>query len=132
MQLVEAKRALREMPTDLVETLSAFSNTADGGAILLGVDESSGFAVTGVEDVDRLSSRVGQACRDELEPAIKPLISGEEVDGRPIVIIEVPELPASEKPCYIKSRGIANGAYLRIAGSNRRLTTYETNCPPRQ
>jgi ATP-dependent DNA helicase RecG len=126
MQLVEAKRARREVPSDLVETLSAFSNTADGGTILLGLDERSAFAVTGVEDVERTSARVAQACRDELEPAIRPLISSEHVDGRNLVLVEVPELPPSEKPCYIRSRGLANGAFLRVGGTNRKLTSYET------
>lgn len=125
MQLVEAKRARQEMPGNVLETLSAFSNTLDGGAILLGVDEEAGFAVTGVEDVERVSSRVAQACRDEMEPPVRPVISSEEVDGKPLVVVEVPELTPAEKPCYIKSRGMANGAFLRVGGTNRRLTSYE-------
>ena len=108
------------------ETLSAFSNTADGGAILLGVDENSGFEITGVEDVERVTSRVAQACRDELVPPLQPLITAEEVDGRIVVVVEVAELPASQKPCFIKSRGLVNGAFLRVAGSNRKLSQYET------
>lgn len=126
LQTVEAKRARREMPHDLLESLSAFSNTSEGGVILLGVDQSTGFAVSGVEDVNRVQDRVAQACRDELEPPIRPVISGDEVDGRRVVVIEVPELTPGEKPCYIKSRGIANGAFLRVGPSNRKLTSYET------
>lgn len=125
MQLVEAKRARREIPTNILETLSSFSNTTDGGAILLGVDEDAGFAVTGVEDVERVSSRVAQACRDELEPPLVPVISSDEVDRERIVVVEVPELTAAQKPAYIKSRGIANGAFLRVGGTNRKLTSYE-------
>lgn len=126
MQVVEAKRATREMPSDLPETLSAFSNTFDGGVILLGIDESSGFSITGVLDVERMSGRVAQACRDELDPPIRPMLSSEEVDGKKVVIVEVPELQAREKPCFIKSRGLVNGAFLRIGGTNRKLTAYET------
>ena len=126
MQVVEAKRAKTEVPSDLPETLSAFSNTSEGGVIVLGIDESSGFALTGVDNVERASSRVAQLCRDELEPSISPLISSEEVEGRRLVVIEVPELVPSDKPCYIKSRGISNGAFLRIGGTNRKLTAYES------
>lgn len=126
MQVVEAKRATREMPSALPETLSAFSNTSDGGVVLLGIDERSGFTITGVQDVERVGSRVAQACRDELEPPIKPVISSDEVDGRAVVIVEVPELPPHDKPCFIRSRGLVNGAFLRIGGTNRKLTAYET------
>src|SRR4051812_17111170 len=114
MQVIEAKRARREIPADLAETLSAFSNTADGGVILLGVDEQSGFSVTGVENPSRLSERVAQACRDEMEPPLVPVISSEEVDGKALLIVEVPELPPTQKPAYIKSRGLTNGAFVRV------------------
>lgn len=126
MQVVEAKRAMREMPSDLPETLSAFSNTTDGGVVLLGIDEASGFTITGVDDVERVSSRVAQACRDELDPPISAVLSSDEVDGKRIVTVEVPELPPHEKPCFIRSRGLVNGAFLRIGGTNRKLTGYET------
>ena len=110
----------------MVETLSSFSNTSDGGVILLGLDEQSGFTVTGVEDVERIGGRVAQCVATKLGPPIKPVISSEEVDGKRLVAVEVPELRPSEKPCYIKSRGLANGAFLRVGGTNRKLTTYET------
>lgn len=126
MQVTEAKRARREMPADLVETFSAFSNTADGGVVLLGIDESAGFSIAGVDRVDHVSSRVAQACRDEMEPPLVPVISSEDVDGKHVIVVEIPELPPPQKPCYIKSRGLANGAFLRVGGTNRKLTTYET------
>jgi ATP-dependent DNA helicase RecG len=102
MQVVEAKRAQREMPSDLLETLSAFSNTADGGVILLGVDQAAGFAVTGVTGVEYVSSRVAQACRDEMEPPLAPLISSDDVDGKHLVIIEVPSFRRRRSPATSK------------------------------
>ncbi|WP_322779040.1 ATP-binding protein, partial [Frankia sp. Cas4] len=46
---IEVKRARGGMPTSLHETLSAFSN-ADGGTILLGIDEKAGFAIVGLAE----------------------------------------------------------------------------------
>ena len=122
---VEAKRARSAVPDDLLEAISAFSNAAEGGTVLLGVDEARGFAVTGVENVEGIVNRVAQACRDELEPPVQPAISSETVDGHPLVIVEVPALPAGQKPCYIRSRGVTNGAFVRVGSTNRKLTPYE-------
>lgn len=122
---IEAKRARSEVPSDITEALSAFSNTADGGVILLGVDESLGFEVSGVDEVDRIANRVAQICRDEVQPPLQPTITSQDIDGQRVIVVEVPELLAAQKPCFIKSRGLVNGAFVRIAGSNRRLTQYE-------
>ncbi len=122
---LEAKRATRDVPSDIAEALCAFSNTANGGTILLGIDERSGFEVTGVDDVEHVANRVAQICRDEIEPALQPVITSEEIDGRKLIIVDVSEIMASTKPAYVKSRGLVNGGFLRVAGSNRRLAQYE-------
>lgn len=46
---VEVKRGAGGVP-DLAATLCAFGNMPDGGTIIVGLDENSGFAVTGVAD----------------------------------------------------------------------------------
>lgn len=47
---VECKTAGRGVPDDIGETLCAFANMPQPGAIILGVSERKGFEVTGVED----------------------------------------------------------------------------------
>ena len=37
----------------------------------------------------------------------------------------VPELPRSAKPCYHRESGYTNGAFVRVADGNRKLSTYE-------
>jgi ATP-dependent DNA helicase RecG len=46
---IEAKRATGGLPKSVCEKLSALSNT-DGGTVLLGVDEQSGFGLVWVFD----------------------------------------------------------------------------------
>jgi ATP-dependent DNA helicase RecG len=48
---LEVKRAQRGLPQRLYEALSAFANKVGGGVILLGIDESQKFCLTGVEAV---------------------------------------------------------------------------------
>lgn len=68
---VEAKRAGRDLPKRLWETLSAFANTSGGGVILLGLEEQAGFAVTGVDDSARIQADVASLC-DQMEPPLRP------------------------------------------------------------
>ncbi len=52
---VEAKLAASELPKRIWETLSAFSNTAKGGALILGVSEESGFEIVGVKNPKKIN-----------------------------------------------------------------------------
>ncbi len=121
---VEAKRAEAEMPKRLRETLSAFSNAPGGGVLILGVDEDSGFQVTGVKDVHRLQQEVGNLC-GEMDPPVRAVIRPFEVQGKHVLVAEVPELPVGQKPCYYPGAGLTHGAFIRVADGNRKLTAYE-------
>ena len=48
--LVECKTAAGGVPENISETLCAFANMPQAGAIILGVSERKGFEVTGIEN----------------------------------------------------------------------------------
>ena len=56
-QRIEVKSASKGCPKHLYDTLSSFSNQNTGGTIVFGIDEESGFAVSGVYDVQRSNVR---------------------------------------------------------------------------
>lgn len=122
---VEAKRAMTDLPRSVLETLSSFSNTPGGGSLILGLDESRGFAATGVADPKKLMTDLASWSRDEVVPPIRPEIEIVEVEGGHLVIAAIPELPRHQKPCYLKSRGMDRGSYIRVGESDRRLTSEE-------
>jgi ATP-dependent DNA helicase RecG len=122
---IEAKKASDQLPTSAIETLSAFANTPSGGVLLLGVDESSGFEVTGVSNPSKIQADLASTARDRLYPPMQPTIELVTVDGKTVVCTEVQELPRAEKPCFVKSRGINRGSYIRVGDGDRRLTTEE-------
>lgn len=118
---IEAKRA-HSYPETVAQTLSAFSNTPGGGVLLLGVDEANGFAAVGVRDAVDFQKRVANQARQALDPPISPTISHEAVEGRHVVVVRVPELQPSHKPCRITATG---AGYLRSYDGDFRLSPQE-------
>jgi ATP-dependent DNA helicase RecG len=121
---VEAKLAWGGLPKRLWETLSAFANTSGGGVIILGLDEGANFEVVGVENPRKILQDLGNMTAD-MEPRLAPVIDVKEIDGRALVVAEVPELLPSQKPCYYRPAGHSNGAFVRVADGDRKLNTYE-------
>lgn len=122
---IEVKAARGGLPKSIVETVSAFANT-DGGLLILGLDEATGFPALEV-DSGKLASDLASACADQLEPPIRPEIDLVEIEGQLVVAAVVDELPAVRKPCFIKTRGIERGSFTRTFDGDRVLSTYEVH-----
>jgi ATP-dependent DNA helicase RecG len=121
---VEAKQASTDIPKRLWETLSAFSNTPQGGVLILGVAEESGFAVTGIKDAAKIQHDLASLC-SEMEPQVRAHIQIHEIEGKHVVTAGIPEMPLHNKPCFYPSAGLTNGAFIRVADGDRKLSAYE-------
>lgn len=121
---VEAKAAAGGLPKSVRETVSAFSND-QGGLILLGLDENSGFAPTARFDAAKMRDDLASLCTDAFEPPVRADIQIEDLEGAQVVVASVPELDPDSKPCYVKTKGITGGSYTRGGDGDRLLTTYE-------
>lgn len=121
---VEAKTAKTDLPKRLWETLSSFSNSKEGGIILLGVDEREGFAVTGVDDPAKLQAHLQSMCT-EMDPQVAATIDLKRVENKSVIVAEIPELLPNQKPCFHKATGMANGTYIRQGDADRKLGQYE-------
>jgi ATP-dependent DNA helicase RecG len=47
------------------------------------------------------------------------------VEAKTVVVAEVPETELGQKPCYYRGAGLTNGAFIRVADGDRKLTPYE-------
>lgn len=121
---VEVKAAGGGLPKSVLETISAFSN-GHGGAIILGLDEASGFQPVAQFNAVSIRDALAGACHDQLHPPVRAEIEIMEVDGASVVVASVPELDARHKPCYVKTRGEIGGSFIRGGDGDRRLTDYE-------
>ena len=108
-QLVDKKK--------LAKTIVAFSNTA-GGKFVIGVGDQGEIvgvdtvSVTGL--IDQLANMIDDSCM----PQIRPHIYTENIQGKILVVIEV--FSGYQKPYYLKSEGIEQGVYVRVASTTRR------------
>lgn len=121
---LEAKAAAGELPKTTVETLSAFANT-NGGTILLGLDERHGFAPVELTDPGELRNDLVSVASDNLEPPLRPTTSLVEFEGRRLVVAEIDPIPSDHRPCYVKSKGVSGGSFVRVGDGDRRMTQAE-------
>lgn len=124
---VEAKRAEGGLPKSARDTLSSFSNTPGGGTLVLGLDEATGFSAVGLDDPAKMMADLASMCRADMVPPLAPEIEVAEVDGQSILLADVPELPKSQKPCYVRALGMERGSFIRVGESDRRLTSEEVH-----
>ncbi|MDR0960407.1 MAG: putative DNA binding domain-containing protein [Propionibacteriaceae bacterium] len=106
----EAKSASGGFPDTVAATLSAFANTPGGGTLILGLDESRGFAATGVYDTVACQKAVAAVARNGLEPALSVSVSTADFEDTTLVVVEIPEARRQVKPVRVRRSG---KAYLR-------------------
>jgi ATP-dependent DNA helicase RecG len=121
---VEAKRAAGGVPESLASTLAAFAN-ARGGIAILGLDERQGFAATGVPDAAATRNAVVSTAREKLTPPLAPSVEIAPFEGVNLIVAEVEPLPPAQRPCYVTTKGLYGGAYVRVGDGDQRLTPYE-------
>lgn len=122
LQSIEVKSAAGGLPKSIAESVSAFAN-ARGGLVLLGLSDGDFLPVT--INAKKLAADLASVCANELEPPIRAEIDIAEVDGQPVVLAAVDELPAGLKPCHLKSKRLEGGSYIRTHDGDRRLSFYE-------
>ncbi|MEV6603230.1 ATP-binding protein [Kutzneria sp. NPDC051319] len=121
---IEVKAAVGGLPKTAVETLSAFANT-NGGVLVLGIDEERGFAPVGLADPGRLRDNLVGVASDNLDPPLRLSTALVEFEGRPLVVAEIDPIPSDLRPCFVSSKGISGGSFVRVGDGDRRMTQAE-------
>jgi predicted HTH transcriptional regulator len=100
----------------------AFLNYREGGQIYIGVNKSGN--TVGVEHVDSLQLRIVDRIKNNISPNTLGLfdVIAEKHDGKDIIKIVISS--GTEKPYYIKSKGMSEtGCYIRVGSSAQPMTT---------
>lgn len=119
---VEFKKNIPQDKDKFLKTAVAFANGA-GGRIIFGVENNS-WNVTGFSDdevfqkYDAIANSIFDACF----PAIVPIMSIEEIDNRTVIVAQI--RAGMAKPYYLRSEGMMDGTYIRVAGVTRKAEPY--------
>ncbi|MDR0602835.1 MAG: putative DNA binding domain-containing protein [Bacteroidales bacterium] len=120
----EVKGASHELPKNIWETVSAFSNTA-GGWIVLGVSQKEKtFEITGIKEPERLEQNFTTVLRNrnKFNALITPKCRKYEIDGFKVLAFYI---PASEhRPVYYNS---LSNTFIRTASGDQRASESEIN-----
>ena len=123
-QTLEVKAAHKGCPTKLFATLSSFSNQDDGGILLFGLDEESGFLVVGVYNAQDLQKKITEQCK-QMQPVVRALFTVAEIENRIVVSAEIPAVDISERPVHYRGVGRIKGSYIRVGESDEQMSEYE-------
>lgn len=119
---LECKKAQLSVPNSLWDTYSAFANTY-GGIILLGVvehmeeqDKYKRFEIVGVEDAEKIRKDLWNTINNREKVNLNLLRDDDvhtiDVDGKSIVVINVPRADATMRPVYVNNN-LSRGTFKR-------------------
>ncbi len=113
--LIEYKEDIPTKSEKYMKTVVAFAN-GTGGRLVFGVEDGTwnvkGFAKEIVfEKIDAITNAIFDSC----EPKITPIVAVQEIGGTSVIVVDI--LPGMQKPYYIRSQGMMDGTYIRVAGT---------------
>ena len=118
---LEAKSIRYDTTRSLLETVCAFSNEPQlgGGIIMLGIAEKKDatdvrYEVEDIADLDKRQLDLASQCKTCFNRPIFPSMTAEKIGGKRVLVIEIEELPAANKPLYFKANKLPDGAYRRV------------------
>ncbi len=120
----EVKEAATELPKNIWESVSAFSNTS-GGWIVLGIKQTGKkFEIIGVQNGEKIESDFFSVLngRQKLNHQISVSAKKYMIHGKCVIAFYVPS--SSIKPIYVNS---LQNTYLRSGSGDRRASEIEIN-----
>lgn len=75
------------------------------------------------DEVFQKMDAITSAIYDSCEPKIIPSVAIQEIEEKAIIVVEI--ILGMQRPYYIKSQGIMEGTYVRVAGSTRHAEKYQ-------
>ncbi|MBU0952794.1 MAG: putative DNA binding domain-containing protein [Elusimicrobia bacterium] len=119
----EVKEAKSDLPKNIWETVSAFSNTA-GGWLILGVSKSGNtYDIMGIDNPVKIESDFLTALRgDKFNKKIPVKCKKYRINNKTIFGFYIPSVSAKDKPVYFNA---VTNAFIRTGSGDQRATREE-------
>jgi ATP-dependent DNA helicase RecG len=126
---IEAK-GIGDTTTSIMETVCSYANEPGlgGGYILMSISAddvetaSTHYKVDPMPNPDKIQSDIATQCASMFNTPVRPAMTIEKINGQTVLKIWVDELPAKQKPLYIKKLGLPSGALRRIGSTDQHCT----------
>lgn len=116
---IENKQILNE---DFEQEVIAFLNYREGGTIYVGI-RKDGQAV-GVENIDLMQLQIKDRIKNNIQPSTLGLfdVIVEKIEDKDVIKVVISS--GTEKPYYLRKKGMCpEGCYIRIGSSKEKMTT---------
>ena len=116
---IENKARLNE---DFEQEVIAFLNYKEGGIIYIGIDKKGN--ALGIDDLDETQLKVKDRIKNNISPSTLGLFDVILETREEKSIIKVIISSGTEKPYYLKKKGMCpSGTYIRVGSSKEQMTT---------
>ncbi|MGN0485087.1 MAG: RNA-binding domain-containing protein [Lachnospiraceae bacterium] len=110
----------QEYVSDMKKEVIAFAN-ADGGTVFVGVRNDG--SILGVDDPDAVMLQITNSLKDAISPDIMPFVTIKTIELEEKPVIEIHITTGTNRPYYIKEKGLKpSGVYVRKGSSSQPMT----------
>ncbi len=110
----------QEYVPEIRKEVVAFANT-DGGSVLVGVRKDG--SVCGIDDPDGVMLQLANSLKDAIAPDIMPFVDIHTIRQEGKDIVEVTVSTGTNRPYYIREKGLKpSGVYVRKGSSSQPMT----------
>ncbi|WP_051215432.1 ATP-binding protein [Granulicoccus phenolivorans] len=116
---IEVKSGAGGCP-DVADTLCAFANMPDGGTLIVGLDEASGFAPVGLTELATIEQGIASQARTAVTPPVRCDFDTVTFGGSDLLVCRVAGIPLLDRPARHGSR-----AFLRQSDGDYAMSEQE-------
>ena len=116
---IENKEQLND---DFEQEVIAFLNYREGGSIFVGIKKNG--KVVGIDNVDQIQLQIKDRIKNNIQPSTLGLfdVIVETIEDKEVIKVVISS--GTEKPYYLRKKGMCPaGCYIRIGSSKEQMTT---------